>query len=447
LSKEGKFQMSDLLKVNACVYSRKGYEQNQNRDDFYLNGKFLSEHHIDNMEASIDHRGSEFFFAVADHMEYSDDEKKVNFSILRELGKFHEKITVQDGDIDYKTRELTVRVTETAKYLQSFHDMNETPEDSPERKMGFVGLLVTDGKAVVFTYGTCHVFYCHGGVFRKLSIGQAKPKRLADPDLMDEEAEETEEEFAEAVDEVIISKTEPIELFEGDKFLLISDGVYNTLGEDFIRDILLMRSDSTYIAYRTVTEAMKKECGDDMTAMVVSIERIKSANPAARKTALKQKATELKDVPPPTYKYKRRNIRKYENIIYYAAVFLTAVLLILILFFVIKNIMKNLTDPGDVVIEPTPIATLTPTPPPDEPEDTPEEPEEEPEPTEAPVQVTEHIVQQGDTLSSIARKYYGDNFIYVEKLGKYNNIPAPYNTIIIGQKIKIPPLDELLKVE
>ena len=132
--------------------------------------------------------------------------------------------------------------------------------------------------------------------------------------------------------------------------------------------------------------------------------------------------------------------------IYYAAVFMTAVLLILILFFVIKNIMRNLSDPGDVVIDTTPIPTLSPTP-------TPEAPPEdievtpEPTPTEAPVQVTEHIVQKGDTLSSIARKYYGDNFEYVEKLGKYNNIPAPYNTIILGQKIKIPPLEELLKVE
>jgi hypothetical protein len=60
LSKEGKFQMSDLLKVNACVYSRKGCEQEENRDDFYMNGKFLSERNIDNIEASVDHRGSEF---------------------------------------------------------------------------------------------------------------------------------------------------------------------------------------------------------------------------------------------------------------------------------------------------------------------------------------------------------------------------------------------------
>ncbi|AGC67649.1 serine/threonine protein phosphatase [Thermoclostridium stercorarium subsp. stercorarium DSM 8532] len=443
--------MSDLLKVNACVYSRKGCEQEENRDDFYMNGKFLSERNIDNIEASVDHRGSEFFFAVADHMEYSDEEQKMNLSILREIGKFHEKITVQDGDIDYKTRELTTRVTETAKYLKSFHDMNDVPENSPERKMGFAGLLINDGKAVVFTYGSCRVFYCHGGVFKRVSTMQQKAQPLIESGVVGEYSEEMEDiddfediednfRVNDRADDIVVSYTEPIELFEGDKFLLISDGIYDTLGEDNIRDILLMRSDSTYIAYRMVNEAMKKECGDDMTAMVVSIERIKSAA-APKKAPLKSKSPEPKNVPPPTYKYRKSSIRKYENIIYYVAVFLTAVLIILILFFFIKNLMKNLSDPGDEVIEPTPIATLTPTP---TPEVTPE-PTEEPTPTEAPVQ--EYTVQQGDTLSSIARKFYGDNYIYVEKLGKYNNIPAPYDKIMLGQKIKIPPLDVLLEVE
>jgi len=441
--------MSDLMKVNASVYSRKGLEQEQNCDDFYMNGKFSSEHHIDNMEASIDSRAGEFFFAIADHMEFFDDEQKVNFSILRELGKFHEKITVQDGNIDYKTRELTTRVTETAKYVLSFHEMNDMPKEALERQMGFAGLLITDGSAVVATYGTCHVFYWHNGVVKHLTAGFPKSREVADPVILpDDDAEEADEKYQDDGYEINVSKTEPVELAEGDKFLLISDGVYNSLGEEYIEDLLSMRSDSTYIAYRTVTEAMGRECSDDMTAMVVTVDKIKSASNAApvKKPTVKPKTgAELKNVPPPSYKYKKKNIRKYENVIYYAAVFMTAVLLILILFFVIKNIMKNLSNPGDVVIDPTPIATLSPTP---TPEVTPE-PEITPEPTitKAPVQVTEHIVQKGDTLSSIARKYYGDNYTYVEKLGKYNNIPAPYDTIILGQRIKIPPLEELLKVE
>ena len=238
--------MSDLLKVNACVYSRKGYEQEQNRDDFYMNGKFLSEHHIDNVEASIENRASEFFFAVADHMEFSDDEQKANFSILREIGKFHEKITVQDGDIDYKTKELTTRVTETAKYLQSFHDINGNTGRCARKANGFAGLLLTDGKAVVTTYGTGHVFYCHGGDFKHIATDYTKRKKLADLGILSDGEEELDDRYQEKGDETDIFNSSPIDLFEGDKFLLISDGVYNALGEEYIEDILSMKRQYLY---------------------------------------------------------------------------------------------------------------------------------------------------------------------------------------------------------
>lgn len=447
--------MSDLLKVNACVYSRIGYDRAQNRDDFYMNGKFLSEQDIDNMEASLENRASEFFFAVADHMEYSDDEQKSNFSILRELRKFHEKISVQEGDIDFKTKELTTTVADTVKYLHSFNDINDIPDEAPERQLGFAGLLITEGKAIVSTYGTCHAYFCRDGVFKHITSGFSNTnKRLINLGIITIEEDEEPEDTDQDENEVNVFTSEPIELTEGDKFLLVSDGIYYTLGEELIQNILSMRSDSAYIANRIVSEAMKRNCSDDMTAMVVGIERIRSGAGAGSNTAkagkqsAKPEASALRNVPPPTYKYKKSNIRKYENVIYYAAVFLTAILLILIMYFFIRNLMRNISNTEeDGIITPTPVVSVTPLPE-NEPEDTPEvTPEVTPEatPTEVPVQV--HIVQSGETLSSIARKYYGSDYTYIEKLGKYNNIPAPYNNIMLGQEIKIPPLEVLLQVE
>lgn len=448
--------MSDLLKINSCVYSRKGLEREKNRDDFYMNGRFLSENHLDNTEALLENRANEFFFAIADHMEYSHDEQKIKFSILREIGKFHEKITVQGGDIEFKNEEITTRLSESVKYLNSIHDLNGIPEDDAERQSGFAGLLLTEGKAIPYAYGNCHFYFCRAGEFKHIATGFSKSKRLTEMGIIsDEEAIELGDETQENEDESIVLSLEPIELLEGDKFLLISDGVFNALGEEYIEDILSLRSDSTYIAYKIITEATKVNSADDMTAMVVRIERIKSSattrKPAERRTPERKpvnrpKASALKNVPPPTYKYNKKNISKYENIIYYVSVVITAILLILIMLLVIRNIMKGLNEPADVGVEPTPVATLTPVPTP--PDDTIEvTPEPTPTVTAAPVQVKEHTVKPGDTLTSIVKIYYGDNYDYVEKLGKYNNIPAPYNTIVIDQKIKIPPLEELLKVE
>lgn len=439
--------MSDIIKVNACVYSRKGTQREINRDDFYMNGKFLSEHHLDNMEAAMENRGSEYVFAVADHMEFSDDEQRANFSVLREIGRFHEKITVHEGDVEFKTKELNTKISETAKYLESFLDMNKVPEDAPSRQLGFAGVLLTEGKAFCATYGTGHIYFCRGNVFKHMTMDRAKPKRLAELGIIsDNEVEDFEEKYNVQDEQKtgLVSITEPIEILEGDKFLLISDGVYRALGEENIQDILSMRSDSTYIAYRVLSEAMKHDQQDDMTAMVVRIERVTSSSSGViKKSVDKPKASALKSTPPPTYKYQRnkKNVKKYENVIYYTAVVLTAILLVTIVFFIVKNILFKLSGADDVTPTPSIVATLTPAP---TPEITPEvTPEATPEPTQAPAQMKTHKVQPGETLTAIAKQYYGDNWAYVEKLGMYNNIPAPYNTIVVGQELKIPPKEEL----
>ena len=75
--------------------------------------------------------------------------------------------------------------------------------------------------------------------------------------ISDEEAIELGDETQENEDESIVLSSEPIELLEGDKFLLISDGVFNALGEEYIEDILSLRSDSTYIAYKIITRRLK----------------------------------------------------------------------------------------------------------------------------------------------------------------------------------------------
>jgi nucleoid-associated protein YgaU len=114
------------------------------------------------------------------------------------------------------------------------------------------------------------------------------------------------------------------------------------------------------------------------------------------------------------------------------------------MYFVIKNIMDKLKDSDPV--SPTPPITVSITPAPtNAPEITPEvTPQATPTPTQAPVtEVKLHKVKAGETLSSIAKQYYGDDWIYVEKLGMYNKIPAPYNNISIGQELKIPSKEEL----
>ena len=123
--------MSSVIKVNACVYSRKGYGRQVNTNSFYMNGKFISEQHIDNVQASIENRGREYLFAVSDNMICQYPERDINISILKELSKYHEKITVNEGDIRSKIDELETRVNDTQRLITSVFEVNkESDEDS-----------------------------------------------------------------------------------------------------------------------------------------------------------------------------------------------------------------------------------------------------------------------------------------------------------------------------
>ena len=169
--------MSSVIKVNASVYSRIGYGRTYNTNSFYINGKFTSEQHIENVQASMENRGVEYLFAVSDNMVYDYPEQEVSTSILKEVGKFHEKITVNGGDINSKIKELESRVNDTERLITSFLEMNRVPETYPEWNLGFSGLLLSEGQLVAVTSGNGRIFMMRDGRFMPLASDTARAKR------------------------------------------------------------------------------------------------------------------------------------------------------------------------------------------------------------------------------------------------------------------------------
>jgi LysM repeat protein len=448
--------MSSVIKVNACVYSRIGYGRAYNTNSFYINGKFTSEQHIENVQASLENRGMEYLFAVSDNMVCDYPEQEVSASILKELGRFHEKITVSGGDIKSKVEELESRVNETERLITSFLEMNRVPETASEWNLGFSGLLLSEGQLVAVTSGNGRVYMMRDGRFRPLASDISRAKRELDNRIIenkeDEEADIVlpgEENKGSAV------VSDVYDIVEGDSFVLLSNGLYEALGEEKIEDILALRSDSTYIAYRLVDEAMKRKTEGDITAMVVQVEKLirnqgrtRKATPRVQpKQDVKSRVDRLNKAPAITYKYNRRKTNKYQSSILVGMVFITVLILFGIIFLIISSLIntgkENFTSPTPTA----PVVTATPTRTPDDilPTEDPEE-TETPTPTPTPTpqaetDVKNHVVKQGDSMSSIARTYYGDTSL-VDALCKYNNITDP-NKIIQGQVIKIPPKDVL----
>jgi len=423
-----------------------------------MNGKFSSEYHIDNVQASLENRGLEYLFSVSDNMDCDYPDQEINVSVLKELRKYHEKITVSSQDIQAKARELKSRVSETERLIESFLEMNRVSRNDPAWNMGFSGLLLTDGQFVALTSGSGRIYMMRDGMFRPLASDTAKAKREIENRTIDAgEDGEIELPGDEEKSSVIVSDI--YDIHEGDSFILLSDGLYQALGEEKIEDLLALRSDSSYIAYRLVDEAMKRKTVGDITAMVVQVEKVTVSSGSVKKPSLRAHARQnvrkgvdkLNKAPAITYKYDRRNANKYQSTVLVGMVIVSVMILFGILFLMISSLMntgrENIGN-NTPTTSATPSATPTGSPeetgsPTDEPVETPD-PEETPEPTPTPTpqaSIQTHIVKKGDSMSSITRQYYGDTSL-MDKLCKYNNISDP-NKIILGQELKIPPKEVL----
>ncbi|MCX7774088.1 MAG: serine/threonine protein phosphatase, partial [Clostridia bacterium] len=361
--------MSSVIKVNASVYSRIGYGRAHNTSSFYMNGKFTSENHIENVQASMENRGAEYLFAVADNMICEEPEQDTNVSILKEIGRFHEKITVNGGDIKQKTKELESRVNDTERLLSSILEMNRVPMHDTRWNLGFSGLLMSEGQFVALTGGSGRVYMMRDGMFRPLASETTKAKRAIDAKVQEEEDNEDNVELSseeETTGSVIVSDI--YDLQEGDAFILLSDGLFEALGEDKIEDLLALRSDSTYIAYRLVDEAMKRKSSGDLAALVVQIEKLAEGTAPARKIpprqpaqqTMKAKVDKLNKAPAVTYKYNKRNSGKYQSVAFITLVVLTVLVLLGFVYLIINSLMntgkENIPGPKTTVT-----ATATPT--------------------------------------------------------------------------------------
>ena len=113
------------------------------------------------------------------------------------------------------------------------------------------------------------------GVFKPLTVDYAKTKRLLELGIItDEEAELYSNKFGSRsnnIDEVQISDV--LDIREGDKILLCTDGLTDYVEDERIEDLLSMRSDSAYIANMLLSEAKKSGAKDDVTIMVIRVDQ------------------------------------------------------------------------------------------------------------------------------------------------------------------------------
>ncbi len=431
--------MSGILKINSCAISHIGIDKSQNLDGFYMNGRFTSESHVDNIQASMEYSGSEFVFAVMDGMEVNAAQDKSQISVIKELRRFHERISVSPGDITYKTDELKSRVEEINNLIHSLSLGNDELEHDSK---GFCGLIVSESKAVAVNIGSCKIYLLRDGIFKHLTVDYAKTERLLKLGIITEEqANNLSKRFGIPGEEnkIEVQVSDILNIKEGDKFLLCSDGLANSLEDERINEILEMKGESDYLANLFLNEASKNGSKDDITILLVKVDK---SDENQTKSIVKPNMNRKKSTNSIKFKYTKKDRNRITKYVTGGLVAITSIVLIILLVYAYKTMI----DPPQKSVEnQTNVPVQSPSP-----EPTPATNQDEVTPTPAEMEnagnVTEpihYIVEPKDTLEKISKKYYNDTTKY-KKLAEYNNIEDP-NSIKVGQELLIPDLKELEK--
>jgi protein phosphatase len=146
-------------------------------------------------------------------------------------------------------------------------------------KMGttIVFLLCVAGKFYVGGVGDSPAFRLSDGKFKKLTKDHSLTQALVDAGTITPDEARTHR-FKNVLWRYIGAKeggnaTEPkeIPLKEGDRFVLCSDGVVESISEDRLKDVLVANSDPQLAADQIVETAREAGSQDNITCLVVSV--------------------------------------------------------------------------------------------------------------------------------------------------------------------------------
>ncbi|ACL75692.1 LysM peptidoglycan-binding domain-containing protein [Ruminiclostridium cellulolyticum] len=471
--------MDGNIRLSATVISCMG--SSSNKDDFYFNGSFANCHNTQSIQCSFEKSSSNFVFAVSDSLGIDDGETD-SISAVREIKRYHENAKKQRFSLEGITEKIyeAVQLSSNLIYSKSVISSQNNPILT-----GFSSLIIENNRAVIMNLGNNGAFLFRHGLQQEIfpngeSRKNEKLKALGITPNTAELYSDTEKilKIAEQESKTKIKLSSSIIIEEGDIILLCSDGVLNNLSRSRIEAVIDSGLDPQKMASVLFQEASKNGTDQSVTLMVINVEEVRHISiPIQRRTEqfdLDEDEDEFLDEP-----------KKGHNVVNYILGFICVLIISGVLFMgylIVSN--KGLfgsdskqSDPtqatqtaSDTTNVPT-VSTDTQStatdsdsqsvpskssdgknsdtnvddldnenssePPSDNIKNTePTKPSKPSGTQQETAEYTVHVVQQGETLSSISTKYYGTPSKYNEIL-KYNNMKNA-NSINIGDELKIP---------
>lgn len=260
---------------SAAVSADIGPVRYNNEDNFYFAGSWLTGNGMDR-SAALTHRADGCgLYAVFDGMGGEDEGEFASRCAAEELAADAEKLSAAPAsELDGLVNAFLERANEAICTRSRAHG---------GRTGSTVALLLCRNDGIyVWNVGDSRVYYQHKGVLRQLSTDHTEAARMVRMGELTEEAARTDERkhrltrhLGIPAEDVVLSpsKAAPVKPAIGDRLLLCSDGLTDVLTDEAVGRLLDAWLSPAETAKALVQQALEKGTRDNVTALVVQIER------------------------------------------------------------------------------------------------------------------------------------------------------------------------------
>lgn len=264
------------MRLNISVSTNIGKRRSNNEDNFYADGRQLTDGISDDFSASFEEDLSERrIYAVCDGMGGESFGELASAAAVRVLGEYRDRI---NSAADMKELETAVDMYASEANDRVLSDVAAAGGDRGGTTLTLA--CVRDGRVYMFYLGDSRIYMYRNGVLTRLTRDHTVAYSMVDSNIYSEEEAERSPDrhkltmylgFDEENEGLKAGSAGSYTLTPGDRYLLCSDGLNEMCSTDEIKKIL--SSGKSDIARRLVDRALDNGGRDNVTCLVIEVKK------------------------------------------------------------------------------------------------------------------------------------------------------------------------------
>ncbi len=287
--------MAHNIKLTSYVVTNTGLVRQNNEDNFYINGRFLKEEERESpLQLAIEENRKEHLFAVCDGMGGESLGEFASLTVTKALQELQDKLFHSGiNSVDDKSACIKEFAADTNdKLCKSMKELGKGRIGTT-----LAGLYIKDNTAVAFHLGDSRVYMYRNGNLKQITEDHTEAQALVSLGIITKEQasrhqnrHQLSRHFGILPEEGLVEPDicQELEVREGDIFLLCSDGLTEMISDSRIESIIDKYKGTDDIHFRLIHEALSNGGNDNITAIVVEIEKVEQISNLVRKKRSKK---------------------------------------------------------------------------------------------------------------------------------------------------------------